>query len=48
MAAPLILLINEHGQKKADRPLYKCGAYLSGSKKHQKAKEAKMRGRSCS
>jgi len=48
MAGPLSLLINKHGQKKGDRPLYKCRAYLSGSKKHQKAKEAKMRGWSCS
>jgi len=37
------LLINKHGQKKGDRHPYKCRAYASGSKKHKKAKEAKMR-----
>jgi len=26
--------------KKGDRPHYKCRAYQSGSKKHQKSKEA--------
>jgi len=30
-------------RKKWDRPLYKCRAYPSGSEKHLKAKEAKMR-----
>ena len=38
----LILLINKHGQKKRDRTLYKCRAYPSGSKKHYKAKQAKL------
>jgi len=43
MTALLSLLINKHGQKKRDRHLYKCRAYTSGSKKHYKAKQAKMR-----
>jgi len=34
MAALLSLLIYKHGQKKGDRPLHKCTAYPSGSKKH--------------
>jgi len=45
----LSLLINKHGQKKGDRPLYKSRAYPRGSEKYLKAKEPKMkRGRSCS
>jgi len=32
MAALLSLLVNKHGQKNGDRPLYKCRAYPSGSK----------------
>jgi len=43
MTALLTLLISKRGQKKGDRPLYKCRAYPSGSKKHWKAKEEKMR-----
>jgi len=43
VAALLSLLINKHGQKKGDCPLYKCRASLSGSEKRKKAKEAKMR-----
>jgi len=42
VAALLNVLTNEHGQKKGDRPLYKCRAFPSGSKIHSKA-EAKMR-----
>jgi len=34
MTALLSLLINKHGEKKEDRPLYKCRAYTSVSKKH--------------
>jgi len=33
MAGLLSLLINKHGQDKGDRPLFKCRAYPSGSKK---------------
>jgi len=43
MAALLSSLINKHEQKKGDRHLYKCRAYPSGSNKHYKAKQAKMR-----
>jgi len=49
MAVLLSLLINKHGQKKGDRPLYKCRAYPSGSKKTLKSKRGKNeRGRSFS
>ena len=32
--ALLSLLIHKHGQKKGDRPLYKCRAFPSGCKRH--------------
>jgi len=42
VAALLSLLINKHGQK-WDRPLNKCTAYPSGSKRCEKAKDKNMR-----
>jgi len=47
MAALMSLLINKHRQKKEDRPLYKCRAYPSGSKKI-KSKRGKNEKRICS
>jgi len=43
MAALLSWFINKRGQKKSDRPLCKCRAYPSGSKRRKMAKEAKVR-----
>jgi len=43
MAALLSLLINKNEQKKGDRPLCKCRAYPSGSKKTLKSKRDEMR-----
>jgi len=48
MATLLCLLINKQGQKKKDRHPYTCRAYASDAENRQKAKEAKMRGVSCS
>jgi len=47
MAALLSLLINVD-RRKRDRHLHKCRAYPRGSKKRKKAKDANMRGKSCS